>query len=109
MKRFIAVLCALAFLGFGTAAMAIGPANITLPAKMMGNVQFPHAMHQKLLKNCKICHHKGVAAGACTKCHGVKPEAPKFKDAAHKLCRGCHKDGFKGMHGPTNCRGCHKK
>ncbi|MEJ2699159.1 MAG: cytochrome c3 family protein [Desulfuromonadales bacterium] len=108
MKKVLVVLVALAFLaGSSLAAMAaMGPAEIKLPAKMMGTVTFPHAQHQKTVKDCKTCHHKGVAAGACTNCHGKEgSKAPSMKDAAHKLCKGCHAK----EHGPTSCHDCHKK
>ncbi len=107
MKRFIVIAVAVAFVFPSIPVFAQGPETITLPAKMMGNVTFPHKMHQETLKDCKICHHMGVAAGACTKCHGKEgSKAPSMKDAAHKLCKGCHQKEGKG---PTNCKDCHKK
>jgi predicted CXXCH cytochrome family protein len=106
MKRIVAVLLALAFLAAGSlVAIAAdkGPAEIKLEAKM-GTVTFNHAAHQERVPDCKTCHHKGVEAGACRSCHdGTK--APSMKDAAHKLCKDCHKE--KG--GPTSCKDCHKK
>jgi hypothetical protein len=107
MKRLITVLLAVAFLAAGTlAAVAAdkGPAEIKLEAKM-GTVTFNHAAHQGKVADCATCHHKGVEAGKCTGCHGVKAEAPAAKDAFHKQCQGCHKE--KG--GPTSCKDCHKK
>ena len=105
MKRFITILLVAAFVAAGSmTALAAGPKVVKFPAKM-GTVTFPHAMHQKIVHNCKTCHHMGVAAGACRKCHGVKPNAPKFMVVAHTLCKGCHKK----MHGPTACHDCHKK
>ena len=106
MKKALVVLVALAFLaGSSLAAVAaMGPTEVKLPAKMMGTVTFPHAKHQKLVKDCKTCHHKGVAAGACRSCHNGD-KAPKFKVVAHKLCKGCHKK----ENGPTSCHDCHKK
>ena len=70
MKKALVVLVALAFLaGSSLAAVAaMGPTEVKLPAKMMGTVTFPHAKHRKLVKDCKTCHHKGVAAGACRSC-----------------------------------------
>jgi len=107
MKRILAVLAAVAFLAIGATVVTAadnGPETVTLEAKM-GTVTFPHAAHQAKVEDCTTCHHNGVEAGACRSCHGVKPEAPKAKDAFHKLCKGCHKD----MGGPTSCRDCHKK
>ena len=106
MKRLAITLLAVAFVASTSlAALAVGPSVIKIPAPMMGTVTFPHAMHQKMIHDCKTCHHKGVAAGKCTKCHGVLPNAPKAKDAFHTKCKGCHQK----EHGPTNCKGCHHK
>lgn len=106
MKRFLAVLLAVAFLGLGsTVAVAAekGPAEIKLPNKM-GEITFAHQAHQGKVADCTACHHKGVEAGKCTGCHGVKAEAPAAKDAFHKQCKTCHQE--KG--GPTACKDCHK-
>ncbi|HET6419032.1 MAG TPA: cytochrome c7, partial [Geobacteraceae bacterium] len=77
-----------------SAGFALAADVMTFPAKM-GNVTFPHKMHQEMLKDCKLCHEKapGKIAGF-------------GKDKAHKLCIGCHKSKEKG---PTTCTGCHKK
>jgi len=106
MKRFITILLAVTFLASGAliAFADNGPAEVKLEASM-GTVTFQHQAHQARVADCTTCHHKGVEAGACTSCHGVKAEAPKAKDAFHKLCKGCHAD--KG--GPTGCKDCHKK
>ena len=106
MKRFAITLLAVAFISSTSlAAFAIGPPVIKIPAPMMGTVTFPHAMHQKIVHNFKTCHHMGVAAGKCTKCHGVLKNAPSAKDAFHTRCKGCHAK----MHGPTNCKACHHR
>ena len=106
MKRIVVAFLAVAFVAvcaFGVVAGEKGEATYTFDTKM-GAVTFPHADHQAKVGDCKTCHHEGVEAGACRTCHdGTK--APKFKDAAHKLCKDCHKE--KG--GPTNCKDCHKK
>lgn len=107
MKRFIAVLVTVGLIALGSAALVSadnGPAEIKLPAKM-GEVTFPHAAHQAAVSDCTTCHHKGVEAGSCSSCHDGTT-APKAKDAFHKQCKGCHKDGGKG---PTGCKDCHKK
>ncbi len=107
MRKLVVVLMVAAFVvGFSGMGLAAGPKVVKLPAKMMGDVTFPHAMHQKIVKDCKTCHHMGVAAGNCSKCHGVKEGVPSAKDAFHKTCKGCHQKENKG---PTNCKGCHKK
>lgn len=92
-KALVALFAITAFAGTAFAADVIN-----LPASM-GKVSFPHAKHQKMLKDCKICH------GA----KGPGKIAELGKEWAHKTCRGCHEAGFKGEHGPTKCGGCHKK
>ncbi|HTG81500.1 MAG TPA: cytochrome c7 [Geobacteraceae bacterium] len=91
MKRIIAA----AALTLFTAGIALAADTMTFPAKM-GDVTFNHKMHQDLLKDCKKCH----ATDAGGKIEGFG------KDAAHKLCKGCHTDMGKG---PTKCGDCHKK
>lgn len=106
MKRFIAVMVTLGLVALGTATLVSadnGPAEIKLPAKM-GEVNFPHQAHQDIAGDCTKCHHKGLDDPSCRGCHDGT-NAPKFKDAAHKLCKECHK----ASSGPTDCKGCHKK
>lgn len=107
MKKMLILFVAVALVS--VAAMSVmaadkGPAEVKLEAKM-GTVTFNHTAHQSRAKDCNVCHHKGVEAGACRSCHGVKPEAPKAKTAFHKVCKDCHKK----MNGPTKCNGCHKR
>ena len=107
MKKLLILFVAVALVS--VAAMSVvaadkGPAEVKLEAKM-GTVTFQHQAHQGRVADCKTCHHNGVEAGACRSCHGVKPEAPKAKDAFHKVCKDCHKK----ENGPTKCKGCHVK
>lgn len=76
------------------AVAAMAADTINLPAKN-GNVTFNHKKHQETLKDCKACHEKGPG-----KIEGFG------KDAAHKLCKGCHEEKKAG---PTKCGECHKK
>ncbi len=97
MKRLVVTLLVAAFVVAGSFSIAAaddnGPAEIKFPASM-GEVTFPHAMHQEKLKDCKICHEAGPG-----KIEGFG------KDWAHKTCKGCHKE--KGV--STSCKTCHKK
>ena len=92
-----------------------GPEVITIQEvkKAMPPVVFPHHEHQKRLGDCKVCHHKqeaGKEPRACAQCHGKVKEAPAFKDAMHKRCKGCHKkEAAAGKPAPTKCMQCHKK
>ena len=69
------------------------PQEIVLEASK-GNVTFPHGMHAEDFE-CSICHGDGTPAAF-----------DLTKEVAHKVCKGCHKDGGAG---PTGCSGCHKK
>jgi len=93
MKKTVIVLLTIIF----SAGTVIAADVIELPASM-GKVSFPHKMHQQMLKDCKKCHEKAP---------GKIPELGK--DWAHKTCKGCHAEGFKGKKGPTACKDCHKK
>jgi len=104
MKKMLVLFAIVAFVA-ASAFVAVadnGPASITLEVKM-GNITLDHAKHQGLTE-CATCHHTGDYA-ACKTCHGAKPEAPKAKDAFHKVCKDCHKE----KNGPTKCNGCHVK
>lgn len=68
------------------------PGEIVLSASY-GNITFTHGQHAKDLE-CSTCHEGTPAAFDIS------------KDVAHKLCKGCHKDGGAG---PVGCKDCHKK
>lgn len=85
-------------------SLAAPPETVVIKSKL-GNVTFPHQRHERIAANCETCHHMGVAAGSCITCHNQNPEAPKAKDAFHRLCKGCHAD----KRGPSGCKDCHKK
>jgi hypothetical protein len=76
------------------AGLAFAADEMVLKAKN-GDVKFNHKKHQEYAKDCKVCHAKGVGA-----IEGFD------KDAAHKLCKGCHEEKKAG---PTKCGECHKK
>ena len=83
---------------------AATPVDVVIKSKL-GNVTFPHRVHEKIVANCETCHHMGVAAGGCIRCHNTHPDAPRAKDALHRLCKGCHAE----KKGPSGCKDCHKK
>ena len=89
MKRILAGVLMVAF----AASMAAAADSVTMNAKN-GNVTFDHKAHSAA-NECKVCHGD-AAPGKLT----------LGKDAAHKLCKGCH-DAKK--QGPTKCGECHKK
>lgn len=110
MKKMMILTAAIAFLFcMAGTSFAVGQANIVLKGGFMGPVHFPHALHQKTLKNCNLCHHKfPMEKGAIEK--GMASGKLK-KQEVMKMCEDCHKkDKAKGVKaGPTTCRGCHKK
>jgi cytochrome c-type protein NrfB len=103
----IAVL-SLAFVGTAFAG-GMGAANMTLDGGSLGNVAFPHHLHQTKLGNCNICHKLfPKEAGAIKK--GIADGSLKKKQVMNN-CKECHqkyKDEGKTA-GPTACMGCHKK
>ena len=88
MKRIIAA----AALTLAFAVSALAADTVVYPAKN-GNVTFNHKAHSAKLE-CKLCHGNGAPAKIAID-----------KDAAHKLCKGCHAE----KKGPTKCGDCHKK
>ena len=109
-----------------------GPEDMVLQAvkdkaKKPKPAVFPHKKHQEVAK-CGDCHHsakdgkqipyeEGQEIGKCEDCHfkgsGMDKKIETYKGAAHKNCKGCHKeyvaskpevkDKFKG------CLPCHPK
>lgn len=93
-------------------------------------VEFDHAAHVKLAKDCVTCHHTQkdltaetaatVAVDKCGKCHMTpeKAETPKCsgktpKDNPYHLgCIPCHKEAKAAKadsKAPTSCTACHPK
>ena len=120
----VAFLCSLGLAGISLADN--GPAEITLQATVDAAAKakpahFPHAKHQEKLK-CADCHHsaadgkmvayvEGQKIEKCESCHNKAAGMPKgidtFKNAAHKKCKGCHKES--GNKELTKCTTCHPK
>jgi len=92
MKRLLAAALLIAF----SVSTAIAADTLVLQNKI-GKVVFPHKMHQEMLQqDCTLCHGKNKPG----KIEGFN------KDAAHKLCKGCHETKKAG---PVKCYDCHKK
>ncbi|HET6421421.1 MAG TPA: cytochrome c7 [Geobacteraceae bacterium] len=90
MKKLVAAVMLL----LSCAGISFAADVITFPAKM-GDVKFPHKMHQQMVKDCKVCHTRKIGT------------IDNFgKDTAHKMCWDCHKAKGKG---PVACKDCHKK
>ena len=75
MKRLLAAALLIAF----SVSTAIAADTLVLQNKI-GKVVFAHKMHQEMLQDCTLCHGKNKPG----KIEGFN------KDAAHKLCKGCH-------------------
>jgi len=91
MKRLLAAALLIAF----PVSTAMAADTLVLQNKI-GKVVFPHKMHQEMLQDCTLCHGKNKPG----KIEGFN------KDAAHKLCKGCHEAKKTG---PVKCFDCHKK
>jgi predicted CXXCH cytochrome family protein len=87
------LLAAALMVAFAASAAIAAPESVTLKAKN-GNVTFNHKTHSAS-GDCKACHGEGTPA-----------KLTLGKDAAHKLCKGCHETKKAG---PTKCGECHKK
>jgi hypothetical protein len=107
MKRTVAIVMAVAFLlALAGAAYAVADTIQLSKGGKAKVVNFTHKAHQGYAPDCKKCHHTGEN-NKCSTCHtgdGSKGGGKNAKEALHKNCIGCHKDGGKG---PTTCSGCH--
>ena len=108
-KTFIVGLAVLA-LAFAGTVFAAGAENIVLKGGHMGDIHFPHKLHQDTLKDCKACHDmfpqkEGAIESA------ISSGQLKKKEVMKDLCEKCHKEKkAKGEKtGPTSCKDCHKK
>lgn len=89
MKKTLAVALMVLFV-----ASFAGAADMMTIKSKQGAVTFNHKVHGETAK-CNTCHIKG------------EPGKLKLgRDAAHKLCKGCHETKKAG---PVKCFDCHKK
>jgi len=126
------VLAALFIAGFSVRTLSAEAGGLTAPEQTITiegkkPAHFNHATHLGLSMACGQCHHNGehqpltaedIAAlpdGSglhCVSCHNdtfANQALRKAKDVFHGRCRACHKAGYNGKSGPTNCNGCHIK
>jgi cytochrome c553 len=114
MKKMIVLsvvfLVAIGFTSFLSAAdKPAMKAVIDIPAGEKGNVNFPHAKHQKAVENCMTCHNlfpqkdNGITE--------LMKQGKLQKKQVMNMCLTCHKSMVaKGAKtGPTACMQCHKK
>ncbi len=124
MKRYtvpvlLLLLCVLSLPVVGAAQEKKAPDSITIKLEggKLAPVPFSHKTHiEKAKIDCAVCHHKDKdpkAPAPCVSCHdvkAVKDGASIAKDAFHKQCIECHKEGVKkGVVAPVKCNECHKR
>ena len=108
----VAVVTALMFILPMVAAGAAnrGPDQIVIFGGERGKIPFPHAKHQKNLKDCNICH--GVFPQKTDAIKTLKAQGIlKKKKVMNLQCIKCHKQEKKAgkPHGPVTCSTCHVK
>jgi len=91
------------------AAQDRGAKEIRLSGGKIGDVSFPHRIHQVVLKDCAKCHNLfSQTSGSIEKLKANKKLEIK---QVMKQCKDCHKakkDAGKKT-GPTGCKACHDK
>ena len=98
----------LAFMGTAFAG-GTGAEFMVLKGGSMGDVSFPHKLHQEKLKDCDDCHKLfPMEAGAIQK---AMASGKLKKKAVMATCKTCHKLTKAKGHtaGPTACKDCHDK
>ena len=84
-----------------------GPDTMVLNGGTIGDVPFPHRVHQKTLGDCNICH--AIFPHEVGSIDRLKGEAVLKKKAVMKQCVQCHRKkstaGEKA--GPIRCKTCH--
>lgn len=118
-----AFIFSVAIIGSNAIAKDTGAADMVLKTEEGKKpATFPHKKHQDAYP-CATCHHKSDDAGKqipcgdedkiekCATCHNSTKMTPEskldsYKNAAHAMCKECHKKEAKG---PTKCDGCHPK
>lgn len=111
MKKTVICTTAFAFLfSLGMAGTSFAAAdNMVLKGGSLGDVPFPHKLHQQTLHDCKLCH-KMFPMKADAIQNAIASGKLKKKDVMNN-CIDCHKaDKAKGVKaGPTTCKECHSK
>jgi len=110
-KKAIIVGVSILFMSVSGTAFAAGNGAETMVLKggKLGDVSFPHKLHQDKLKDCEVCHKLfPKEAGAIEKL--IAAGTLKKKEVMNN-CKSCHKETKdKGQTaGPTSCKACHNK
>lgn len=92
------------------------PVSVFMKGESMASVPLNHALHEKNLPSCSICHHQGMQA--CGTCHvssqkiseqNTAEKTPTAFTSMHKRdtthsCGGCHEQRQLQY---LECAGCH--
>jgi cytochrome c-type protein NrfB len=86
-----------------------GAASMILEGGSLGNVSFPHRLHQEKVGDCQACHKLFPReAGAIQKLIAAGTLKKKEVMASCKTCHQETKDRGRTA-GPTSCKACHDK
>jgi len=86
-----------------------GSEKIKLEGGKRGDVDFPHHVHQDVLKTCTSCHELFPQKSGSIQ--AMISESQLKKKQVMNNCVSCHKTNKKEgkKYGPTKCNDCHKK
>jgi hypothetical protein len=80
--------------------------------ELYGPADFGHELHESIVGDCTVCHHRSsTLTQPCKECHST-PFAPDnyrkpgINGVYHLRCISCH---LENEAGPTECTGCHSK
>ncbi|MFP4194212.1 MAG: cytochrome c3 family protein [Desulfosalsimonas sp.] len=108
----ILILCALVLpvKTFETGASGTGAEEICLQGGRLGEVEFPHLLHQKTPGDCSTCHDMFPREKDAIL---MQQEAGELKkqQVMNMLCIKCHvaRQSVLKPSGPTKCAKCHQK
>lgn len=86
-----------------------GANNIIILGGQIGDVPFPHYLHQNKLKNCDNCHK--LFPKESNSISRLISKGQLMKKTVMNNCKRCHMErNTKGMNsGPVKCKACHSK
>ena len=83
--------------------------SMVLEGGGLGNITFPHGLHQGINVDCRPCHE--MFSKKAQSIDTMKGDGTLKKKDVMNMCKGCHEEltakGEKA--GPVKCNGCHKK
>ena len=85
-----------------------GAPQMTIEGGKTGAVPFPHALHQKTLEDCRVCHAAFPQEAGAIERLKASGELQQ-KQVMNKQCTKCHKELKREGRptGPTTCKSCH--